>query len=63
MDSSKPLYSTDAGFAVSVDNDFGSGTNTATAGTLKTVPYSYTKLGSANVKAAVVGTAGNTLSF
>jgi len=61
--SSKALYSTDAGYAVSVDNDFGTSSNTALAGTLKTVPYSYTKLGHAAVKAAVVGTAGNTLSF
>jgi len=63
VDSSKPLYSTDAGYAVSVDNDFGGASNTASAGTLKTVPYSYTKLGSAKVKAAVVGVAGNTLTF
>jgi pectate lyase len=61
--SDKPLYSTDAGYAVSVDNDFGSGSNAALAGTLTSVPYSYTKLGHANVKAAVVGTAGATLSF
>jgi len=61
--SSKPLYSTDAGYAVSVDNDFGGASNTALAGTLNTLPYSYTKLGSTKVKAAVVGVAGNTLSF
>jgi pectate lyase len=61
--SSKALYSTDDGYAVSVDNDFGTSSNTALAGTLKTVPYSYTKLGSTKVKAAVVGVAGNTLSF
>ena len=61
--SKKPLYSTDSGYAVSVDNDFGGQSNTALAGNLKSVPYSYTKLGSAKVKAAVVGSAGNTLSF
>jgi len=61
--SDKPLYSTDSGYAVSVDNDFGGKTNAALAGTLKSVPYSYTKVGSANVKAAVVGVAGATLSF
>ncbi|OBT83379.1 hypothetical protein VE02_08356 [Pseudogymnoascus sp. 03VT05] len=61
--SSKPLYSTDAGYAVASDNDFGSGSNTALAGTLKTVPYSYTKLGSTKVKAAVEGKVGNNLSF
>ncbi|KAJ5033338.1 uncharacterized protein L3040_008456 [Drepanopeziza brunnea f. sp. 'multigermtubi'] len=61
--SSKPLYSTDAGYAVSVDNNFGSGANTALAGTLKTVPYSYTKIAASAVKAAVVGKAGTTLTF
>lgn len=61
--SDKPLYSTDSGYAVATDNDFGSGSNTALAGTLTSVPYSYSLLGHANVKAAVVGTAGNTLSF
>jgi hypothetical protein len=44
-------------------HDFGSGKNEASAGTLKMVPYSYTKLGSAKVKTGVVGVAGNTLSF
>jgi pectate lyase len=61
--SKKPLYSTDNGYAVSNDNDFGTGSNAALAGTLKTVPYSYTLLGSANVVSAVYGTAGQTLSF
>ncbi|KUL89770.1 hypothetical protein ZTR_00500 [Talaromyces verruculosus] len=61
--SSKPLYSTDAGYAVATDNDFGSGSNEALAGTLTSVPYSYSLLGSGNVKAAVVGSAGQTLSF
>lgn len=63
VDSSKPLYSTDDGYAVSNDNDFGDASNDAEAGTLTTVPYDYTLLGSAAVKAAVVGTAGVTLSF
>nr|ADK25712.1 pectate lyase 1 [Penicillium occitanis (nom. inval.)] len=61
--SSKPLYSTDDGYAVATDNDFGSGSNEALAGTLTSVPYSYSLLGSGNVKAAVVSTAGQTLSF
>lgn len=61
--SSKPLYSTDDGYAVATGNDFGSGSNQAEAGTLTSVPYSYSLLGSANVKSAVVGTAGQTLSF
>ncbi|TVY47139.1 putative pectate lyase A [Lachnellula occidentalis] len=63
VDSKKPLYSTDSGYAVASGNDFGTGSNEALAGTLTSVPYSYSKLGSGSVKAAVVGTAGNTLSF
>lgn len=61
--SKKPLYSTDSGYAVANDNDFGDGENTAEAGTLKSVPYDYNLLGSAKVEAAVVGTAGQTLTF
>lgn len=57
------LYSDDEGYAVAKDNDFGGEENTAPAGTLTKVPYSYTALGSSKVKAAVVGTAGNTLKF
>jgi pectate lyase len=63
VDSKKPLYSTDGGFAVASGNDFGTGSNTASAGTLTTVPYKYTKLEASAVKAAVVGTAGVTLKF
>nr|UXX61841.1 hypothetical protein FAC4N16_14 [Penicillium fuscum] len=59
----KPLYSTDDGYAVASDNDFGDGENEAETGTLTTVPYSYTLLGSSNIKAAVYGTAGQTLTF
>ncbi|CZR60293.1 probable pectate lyase A [Phialocephala subalpina] len=61
--STSPLYSTDDGYAVANDNDFGDGSNDALAGALTTVPYEYTLLGSAAVKVAVVGTAGNTLTF
>lgn len=61
--SKKPLYSTDAGYAVANDNDFGDGSNTAEKGTLTSMPYSYTLLGSGKVKSAVVGSAGQTLSF
>ncbi|ORY70384.1 pectin lyase fold/virulence factor, partial [Pseudomassariella vexata] len=62
-DVDKPLYSVDGdGFAVSNDNDFGSGESTITAGDVS-VPYKYTLLGSSAVKAAVVGTAGATLTF
>lgn len=61
-----PVLSKDSsstGGAVCNDVNFGSGSNTAPAGTLKKMPYSYTLLGSAKVKAAVVGTAGNTLTL
>ncbi|KAF7118907.1 hypothetical protein CNMCM5793_008543 [Aspergillus hiratsukae] len=61
--SSKPMYSTDAGYAVSKDNDFGGAENTALAGTLNSVPYEYSLFGSSKVKAAVVGKAGQTLTF
>jgi pectate lyase len=61
--SDKPLYSTDSGYAVSKDNDFGSASNKALAGTLNSVLYNYSLLGSGNVKNAVVGVAGNTLNF
>lgn len=52
-------------YANAYDNDLGIGTNTAPVGKLtpSSMPYSYSLLGSANVKAAVVGTAGATLSF
>lgn len=61
--SKKALYSTDSGYAVASGNDFGDSVNAAETGTLTTVPYSYTKVAATAVKAAVVGTAGNTLSF
>lgn len=60
---SKPLYSTDAGYAVAKGNDFGGGSNTALVGTISSVPYSYSLLAASAVKAAVVGSAGPTLSF
>ncbi|KAJ5574424.1 hypothetical protein N7450_008323 [Penicillium hetheringtonii] len=61
--SKKPLYSTDDGYAVANDNDFGDGENNAEKGTLTSVPYSYDLVGSGKVKDAVVGTAGQTLTF
>lgn len=51
------------GYAVVNDVSLGSGTNTAAKGTLTSVPYAYTKLGSANVKASVQANAGNKLTF
>jgi pectate lyase len=62
--SKKPLYSTDEGFAVANGNDFGSGKNAALQGTMTSAPYTVGKLlAAADVKAAVVGTAGVTLAF
>jgi pectate lyase len=51
------------GYAVVRDVALGQGTNEAPAGTLTSVPYAYSLLGSAKVKAAVVGVAGATLSL
>ncbi|KAF1815892.1 pectin lyase-like protein [Eremomyces bilateralis CBS 781.70] len=58
----KPLYSTDQGFAVEKNNDFGGGANTAPKGTLTSVPYEYKATAAGQVKAAVSG-AGATLKF
>ncbi len=59
------LYSDSQGYAVSIDNDLGGGNNTAPVGklTAKSMPYSYSLLGHANVFAAVVGVAGATLTI
>ncbi|KAG4031882.1 hypothetical protein MFRU_008g02360 [Monilinia fructicola] len=59
------LYSDDTGFANAFDNDLGGYADTAPVGTLtaSSVPYSYSLLGSGNVVAAVVGTAGATLDL
>ncbi|TGO08226.1 hypothetical protein BTUL_0220g00170 [Botrytis tulipae] len=59
------LYSDDTGYANAFDNDLGGYANTAPVGTLTTtsLPYSYSLLGSGNVVAAVVGSAGATLAF
>ncbi|RAL60144.1 hypothetical protein DID88_000769 [Monilinia fructigena] len=63
--SKKALYSTNSGYAVSNDNDFGTSSNEALKGTLtgSKLGYSYSLLGSSKVKAAVVGSAGATLTF
>ena len=51
------------GFAVVEDVEFNGAENNAPEGTLTAVPYEYTLLGSENVKSAVVGEAGATLTF
>lgn len=55
--------SKETGGAVTKDVSFGSSENSAPKGTLTSVPYNYSVLGSGKVKAAVVGTAGNTLKL
>lgn len=57
------LYSSDQGYAVARNNDFGPSKNKALEGTLTSVNYEYDLLGPDNVKDAVVGTAGQTLTF
>ncbi|KAF5375490.1 hypothetical protein D9757_009939 [Collybiopsis confluens] len=59
----KPLYETDDGFAVARGNDFGGAANTAPVGTFTTAPYSYSLIPVASVRASVVASAGQTLSF
>jgi pectate lyase len=51
------------GYAVVQDVVLGGSTNSASKGTLTNVPYSYSLLGSANVKASVTANAGQKLSF
>lgn len=66
VDAEKAIEAADSdedGYAVVQDVDLGGSTNTAPTGTLTSVPYNYSLLGSSKVKAAVVGVAGQTLSF
>ncbi|KAI1819470.1 polysaccharide lyase family 1 protein [Xylaria intraflava] len=60
------IYSADSdttGYAVVRDVDLGGSTNSAPEGTLSSVPYDYSLIGSDGTKDAVVSTAGQTLSF
>ncbi|KAJ3735985.1 pectate lyase [Lentinula guzmanii] len=59
----KPLYDTDDGFAVAIGNDFGGASNTAPVGNFTTAPYAYTLIATADVRATVVSSAGQTLTF
>ncbi|KAL4920684.1 pectate lyase A [Aspergillus aurantiobrunneus] len=63
VDGKKALYSTDEGYAVQRDNNFGDASADAPEGTLTSVEYEYEALGPDAVEAAVVGTAGQTLTF
>ncbi|KAI0142888.1 polysaccharide lyase family 1 protein [Xylariaceae sp. FL1272] len=51
------------GYAVVNDVDLGGSENTAPTGTLTSVPYSYSLLGSGSVKSSVTASAGQKLSF
>ena len=57
--------SSTVGYATSLDNDFGRGTNKAAAGNLTAggIPYSYALLGSGHVASAVPAQAGAVLVF
>ncbi|KAH8672484.1 pectin lyase fold/virulence factor [Ilyonectria robusta] len=55
--------SDETGTAAVNDVDLGDSTNDAPTGSAFSVPYQYTLVGSASVKSAVDGAAGNTLSF
>lgn len=59
----KALYSSDNGYAVARNNDWGDSENIAPKGSLTSMDYEYELLGPENVKGAVVGTAGQTLTF
>lgn len=57
------IDSKEVGYAVSKDVVLNGATNEAPQGTLTSVPYKYTLLGSGNVASAVIGKAGNTLKL
>ncbi|KAG9081516.1 hypothetical protein FS749_007606, partial [Ceratobasidium sp. UAMH 11750] len=60
---SKPLYSTDNGYANASGNDFGGASNTALTTSWSSVGYSYTLTATASVKSYVNFNAGAKLSF
>ncbi len=51
------------GYAVTNDVTLGGSTNTAPKGSLTSVPYSYSLLGSGSTKSSVTSSAGANLSF
>lgn len=63
VNSKKPLYSTEGGFAVERGNVVGGQSNAAPEGSLTSVPYGYDLLGGVNVVASVTASAGQTLSY
>lgn len=59
----KAIKSTDEGFAVARNNDYGGATDTAPTGTFTDPPYDYSVIAVGSVRTSVVGTAGATLDF
>ncbi|KAI0451310.1 pectin lyase fold/virulence factor [Xylaria acuta] len=62
----KAIYFADSdvtGYAVVKDVSLGGSVNSAPAGTISSVPYSYSLLGSGNTKSSVTSNAGQNLSF
>ncbi|KAL5497938.1 hypothetical protein ACEPAH_2869 [Sanghuangporus vaninii] len=59
----KPLYSTDEGFAVANDNDFGDTENTAPESDFTVPPCDYTLIDTANDRSNIFGEAEATLDF
>jgi pectate lyase len=62
----KAIYFADSdttGYAVVKDVSLGGSTSSAPVGTLTSVPYSYSLLGSGSTKSSVVANAGQKLSF
>lgn len=63
VNSKKAIFSTDGGFATAKGNTFNGATNTAPAGTLSKMPYSFTAASASGVSASVKANAGVKLSF
>ena len=63
VNTTKAMFSTDGGFAVARDNDFGSASHDAPEGTLTSGPYNYSPSPVSSVKTEVPSGAGPNLSF
>jgi pectate lyase len=57
------LYTVDEGYAVARGNDYGGSNNTAPAGNLTSVPYSYSLIPTDSVVSQITAGAGTTLVF
>lgn len=63
VNTKKPIYSTDDGYAVCKGNDFGGFNSKVSTGSLTSVPYDYPLSSTDSVKTDVCSGAGATLSF